>query len=538
MKLLRPFLRWTFLVALLAGVGYVTFLIVRHRPRCTITGPYDVVHFSSDGARVLTVVKKPTKTPGFGPLLVWDTHSGSVMHTLLEGVEIKLLQAAPDNRHVAIRADDGIARVLDWHTGETWSLEAPRDVAQFVFSTHGRWLFVRFTPAGGMLIDMAARQMKLRLDEESMQFSSDERWGFTPRIGAESIAVWDLVRAQQIAALPAKFGGALVSPDGRSVATALCDEEAKKPVDDWDWQAPRRAVDVWSLPEGRKRFRVDATKSGVLMNAVFSPNNQRLAIWVVGSEQTCKLQMLNAETGQQLWDAPIRDAHGVGFTPDGTLFHTYQGTDNDMFTIFDVATGDVLWSRPVRGLPLFVVGTGLLLYKESLSTPLEWLDPRTGEHRGDGPKNFSMTFAVPTPDGRHFLLNGWQGQRRELYFWERWLEKWLPGEFGDGKEAIVILESTTGRELFRVVNRGTHSRRLSDDGSILVTVDLHPTTRDAVIRVWDMHPRRAWTWAVGVAAGTWLGAWSLRRLWRIARSRSTDRAEHHNDCPLGNLALP
>ena len=259
------------------------------------------------------------------------------------------------------------------------------------------------------------------------------------------------------------------------------------------------------------------TGAGAFRSAVFSADGGKLAIWLDASASGAKLRMLNAETGAKLWEAPIREAHGGEFTPDGELFYLYQGNDDATLTVFDAASGDVLWSRPVRGMPGFVPKAGMLLYKEHRSAPLVWLDPRTGEHRASGPANFTMTFPVPTPDGRHFVLNGWQGEKRELLFWERWLEKWLPGEFGDGKDAVVIMDSTTGRELFRVVNRGAHSRRLSDDGSTLVTVDLHPTTRDAVIRVWDVRAGRAWVWTLGVTAGVWLAGWLVLRRRRRGR---------------------
>jgi hypothetical protein len=117
------------------------------------------------------------------------------------------------------------------------------------------------------------------------------------------------------------------------------------------------------------------------------------------------------------------------------------------------------------------------------------------------------------------LLHGYQSRRRESYFWEAWLEKRWPDIFGDHIPAVSVLETATGRELFRVLRHGWQARLLSDDGSTLVTVDaLSDEARDGfATRIWDVSPTRAYLWAVGAAAGTGivlLGLNRARRKWK------------------------
>src|SRR5262249_10619545 len=116
---------------------------------------------------------------------------------------------------------------------------------------------------------------------------------------------------------------------------------------------------------------------------------------------------------------------------------------------------------------------------------------------------------------------------REPYFWETWLEKYWPELFGDDIDGALVMETATGRELFRVVNRAKASYALSDDGSTLVTVDPAPgPDKIVIIRVWDIPPHRARQWAVGTAAGTGIALLGLNRL-RRKYSQSRGRKNNH-----------
>jgi hypothetical protein len=101
MRLLRPLIRWMFLFAVLTAIGAVTFQVVRYRPRCTLrTSSIDTVHLSADGGHLLR-----HDVPG--PVSVWDTHNGSLVHELFADPGVRHLRTSPrESVAAAILGDD------------------------------------------------------------------------------------------------------------------------------------------------------------------------------------------------------------------------------------------------------------------------------------------------------------------------------------------------------------------------------------------------------------------------------------------------
>jgi len=209
-------------------------------------------------------------------------------------------------------------------------------------------------------------------------------------------------------------------------------------------------------------------------------------------------------------------------SPDGSLvgFPCRERT-GDALLMFDAGTGSLLWKRTGVMESRFLPGGEVIGYSPWVLT---LLDPRTGGEIDGLPNDVQVPpmagkapWPTATPDGRHFHLRGIQTRNRTPFFGEKWLDKWLPQLFGEGRQTDVIVETATGRELFRLLGRGKRGVWLSDDGSTLVTAD-GESQEDYILRVWDVRPRRAYAWTIGVAAGAWLAGWALRRLWTRARS--------------------
>src|SRR5262249_12455129 len=133
--------------------------------------------------------------------------------------------------------------------------------------------------------------------------------------------------------------------------------------------------------------------------------------------------------------------------------------------------------------------------------------------------NFPTAPPLLTPDGRHCLFLGVLQRKRE-YFWEAWLDKLWPDLFGDNLHCALVMESATGRELFRLFKQGRANYILSEDASTLVSVEpVEIPDYGCVMRVCDVSPARAWRWAVGVAAATGLALLALRWAWRRRKAR-------------------
>jgi len=191
--------------------------------------------------------------------------------------------------------------------------------------------------------------------------------------------------------------------------------------------------------------------------------------------------------------------------------------------MYDVTTGRPLWSRAKSQRPSFAGATGILLHHSSATGRLELLDARTGACRAVTAFSYlANTWSSRTPDGRYYVVTDVRPSNLQASFWERWLANWFPQIFGDDC-GIAVMETATGRPRFHLAGQGQHGLPLylSDDGSILVTVDPDAVPQQSLIRIWDVHPHRAWTWALTIAAGTGLGLWCCRR---GARSLRRDRS--------------
>src|SRR5260370_21087820 len=121
--------------------------------------------------------KQIPKVPGWtvycGPLHVWDTHSGRVIHEWLHDATLRWTMMSPDGRHIAIVTGDGRIGggdlwLVDIQTGQDWRFDEPKDVNRLEFSPKGRWLTLN-TAWGDLqfLLDGAPHEVGPRLTDRS-----------------------------------------------------------------------------------------------------------------------------------------------------------------------------------------------------------------------------------------------------------------------------------------------------------------------------------------------------------------------------------
>jgi WD40 repeat protein len=505
MRHLRRLLGWAVFLACLSALGAGVFHFVRYRPRCTIVGPFVNDRLSPNGSRLVTV--RGNKNEMRGPLQVWDTLSGRVVHEWFAGAQVETFEYSPDDRHVAISLDDGLLRLVDWHAGQVWPIEEPKRIEYCYFSPQGRWLFIHAkAPGGDMVLDMKTRQISLRMDESLIRSVPDERWAFTRKLQADKVfEVWDLAAAKKVGSIQSEVDQLLTSPDGKSVVSWLLDDKTDRAeAERLRRRIPDSGVEVWSLPTGHKRFRLEFPTVGI-WGVAFSRNSQILATWLKYDNRASKMQVRRAENGRILWETAVIDPLHGDFAPDSTLFWLAQGGKTRTLTMFDAATGRKVWERPDCEWGMHFVGeSGILLHNEN-TLPL-FLDARTGEQKATGPPGFRTSTHVPTftIDGQYFVIGGHQERGRPPFFWEAWLERHWANLLGEGLEGALVMESATGRELFRVLDCGRQRSDLSDDAGTLITADVVDNDGTSMIRVWDVAPTKAWLWAVGTALGAGL----------------------------------
>jgi hypothetical protein len=531
MARMRRLLGWTVFLGFLAAVGTVCYIFVRHAPRCTITGPLVFQHLSADGSRLVTLRPKGNHVVR-GPLQVWDTHSGHVVHEWFTDADVLRFNRSADDRHGAIVLSDGRLRIVDWQTGQAWRFDEPPEneaVNRADFSPKGRWLSVVTASCKTLyLIDVNTCQVVLRMKDNWPAVSADDRLVFHRQGQDRAVTVRDIGNGKTLGVLATTANRFFLSDDAR-LLIELHEEPIPAPPPELDDGLPGRngfhkieaknfRVGVWDTATFQRRFQHGLARPGSLETSL-SRDGRRLAMWLRAAREASNLEMIDTARGELLWSYAMQRGDNFEFAPDGSLCYLVRQLEHTFFlaTMFDAANGQVLWEKPAYGTTRFAMDGAVLLYQEDFAKPVHFLDARSGAIQATIPLNFRTANYIPmlTRDGRQFVIGGWQMRNREPYFWETWLEKYWPELLGDDIDGALVMETATGRELFRVVNRAKESYALSDDGNTLVTVDPAPgPEKTVIIRIWDIPPTRAYRWAVGVTASTGVGLLALRWAWR------------------------
>lgn len=528
----RRLLGWVIFLGCMTALSGCVFFFVRHRPRCTISGELDTIHLSADGSQLVTRRTMPNhdkhgpREPGwtlhYGPLQVWDTRSGRVIHEWFHDATMRWTMMSPDGRHIAVVTGDGrigggALWLVDCRTGQEWRFDEVKDVNRLEFSPKGRWLIGNTAWGQVFLIDVIAHEVRLHVKDSWPKISGDDRLLYVRKGSEQHLTVWDLDAGKARGVLPITSAPYDVSADGRLLLERHSEpipvpedlrggvggpfNRAVGMVESKDYR-----VDLWDLETFKHRSHHEVKQPGHLQ-AGFSPDGRLLAMWLRGEKKASNLEIFDTITGQRVWTFAMKDGYSCEFSPDGSLVGLMHGKPKETLTMFDAVNGRILWERPEAHFSYFARGTGILLHKDDHPTPLLFLDAATGQPKATVPLTFMTHNYIPvmTPDGRHFTMGGWQVRNREPYFWEAWLEKGWPDIFGNELEGVIVMESATGRELLRGLKRDGHSHHLSADASTLITIEAQENSRtEFVIRAWDVQPTTAWLWALGTALGAGL----------------------------------
>lgn len=541
MRIFRRVLGWATFLGFLVAVGAMVFLEVRSRPRCTIAGDYRFLQTSPDGATVVTCTILRNEIPGNeavrigGPVQVWDTQTGQVRVTLLANagyVDLSDAALSPDQRHITVTSANGAMHVLDCANGTEHSLDLG-DHAYGGFSRDGAWLFARTTKETptDFVIEVATRRVVLRPPRGSLEWGDFKANNSIVllREAAQEITVWDLAAGKKVGVLPTAKGAWMdLSRDGRYFVNARFAGEAPAdpgplfPGPETDGMPVRdadRMVEIWDLTTLSRRYSHEY-RHRYFRRAWLTANGRYAMICKPVTKDLDCIDVVETDKGHTVFTMPRESSHH-DFSADGKLLCI--STSKQRTAMIDLASGQTLWEKPGYGAVRFVGATGVVMYlDEKIAVkPSELLDVRTGERRAVVPllskdpsaSGQGLDTGLPrlTPDCQHLLAIGMQQRPRQSYFWQRWLERCWPARFGGNVSGAAVMETSTGRVLFHVLRGVGDQQFLSNDVATLTTVENSSDMRSTVIRIWDIHPGRAWMWAFAAAMGIGVGLWSVRR---------------------------
>jgi WD40 repeat protein len=409
----------------------------------------------------------------------WDTHSGVMVFECTRGE----IYHHVHTRDIRYHAGNGNGKLilLDTQTDQEWTFDEPNVVDELEFSPNDRFMIAQSKKQETVtVLDVERRRVATRADAQKATMSKEGDLFFTQKKPQAPVVVWDLSENQKVGELPVSLDHWIISPNGQLLL-------------EWHFgkQGEDGTIDVWDVRATKRRFH-RASKNVELIRVCFSPDSRRLALWSLGIDT--EMEVIDTATGKLLWSEP-KIAMRCFFSPDSSVFlDLHPG-----LPIHDANTGNHLWSRPRWKFIDFVSDTNMAIFLDPDSDFFHFVDVHTGKTNATLPPRFAGASPVISGNGKYLVATGKRSRGREPRLWEEWLDKHWPTLFNEGAPAVLVMETATGRKLFESAPCDGFAL-LSADGNTLVTVDSVPgRERESHIRIWDVHPTKAWLWTIGVA---------------------------------------
>ena len=290
------------------------------------TGEIYSALFSPDSSKTLT-------TSSLGIVRLWDTQTGSLLHTLHQsGVRIKSALFSPNGQSVLTIPNDYTAQLWNTKTLEliTTFVGHVEEIREARFSPDGQQILTVSNDTTAKLWDVKTGKEILTLKGHDLPvslaaFSLDGLIILTASFD-KTAKLWD-ARTGKLLHTLAEHANSIISiafsPDGSQVLTASFDKSAKL----WD----TRTGDVLYSFEGHTDW---------LTVAVFSPNGYQ--ILTASQDTTAKLWDIRTRRELHTFKGHTKALESAVFSPDGLKVLT--ASDDSTAKLWDAQTGELLYT--------------------------------------------------------------------------------------------------------------------------------------------------------------------------------------------------
>jgi hypothetical protein len=219
------------------------------------------------------------------------------------------------------------------------------------------------------------------------------------------------------------------------------------------------------------------------------------------------LEVRELPAGKQVGTIAVHHFTWLTFSPDGEQL-LFDGLDTTAtLSVLEVPSLKLLWKRdrPFNDDVPFSADGHTAFVRWNEPPEVQGLDCATGELRARiAVKSDDPVFTAPGNRTRRFLLlhqswwKGWDVAPQPI--WQRCMQ-WLPwlNRRDMPTDAVVVFDTESYRERFRLQGWNVYRAILSDDGRMLATQ--HDDDERREIRCWDVDAFKPLRWVIGVPAG-------------------------------------
>jgi WD40 repeat protein len=402
--------------------------------------------WSPDGARLASA--------SGGGAVILDAATGKRLYSFpIQFSDQTSVAWSPDGKQLVLAGGDanfGSMKVVDSSTGKLLG----------EFQGHTTYVMkVAWSPDGATVVSSSSDgtlgiwDAKTRQRQQTLtgyyQRLSQAAWSADSTLLAYAtdngtVTVWDVQAGTLLRSFESSSGMAAWAPGGNMLAIG----------------GKSGGITLWDMATGVPAdLGLHGHANDVLNNLAWSPNGKRIAIVTKEDFDHWWLAVLDAKTGEELFQIESPPAMHVAWSPDSSLLAAKEPNHaKGAVVVWDAATGQRLREIPFDGLDSDVAWSpdGKILTSSSRKDGLLLWDVATGKSLDRFPKQADLYIhsVAWSPDGRRLASDGWD-QTVQVDLWDTANGNRLCMLTGHNASILHLAWSPNGARLASASNDGT-----------------------------------------------------------------------------------